>query len=166
MDRCRKTVAVVTVSDKGSRGEREDTSGAHLWERLHAEGYTGVWRTIVPDEKSAIQRALVEAVEKHRAALVLTTGGTGVSPRDVTPEATAAVCDRLIPGIAEAMRMESLKKTPYAMLSRAVAGIRGDSLIVNLPGSLKGCLENLEVILPAVSHALAKIQGDTGDCAV
>lgn len=164
MERCRKTVAVVTVSDKGSRGEREDTSGAMLWERLHGEGYTGVWRTIVPDDESAIQGALLEAVDRHRAALVLTTGGTGVSPRDVTPEATVAVCDRLIPGMAEAMRMESLKKTPHAMLSRAVAGIRGDSLIVNLPGSLKGCLENLEVILPTLPHALAKVQGDPTDC--
>ncbi|MEJ5365354.1 MAG: MogA/MoaB family molybdenum cofactor biosynthesis protein [Desulfosoma sp.] len=164
MERCRKTVAVVTVSDKGSRGEREDVSGAQLWERLHAEGFTGVWRTVVPDEKSAIQEALLEAVEKHGAALVVTTGGTGVSPRDVTPEATVAVCDRLIPGMAEAMRLESLRKTPHAMLSRAVAGIRGDSLIVNLPGSLKGCLENLEAILPALPHALAKIQGDPADC--
>jgi molybdenum cofactor synthesis domain-containing protein len=164
MERCRKTVAVITVSDRGSRGEREDTSGTRLWERLHAEGYTGVWRTVVPDEKAAIQEALVEAVEKHRAALVVTTGGTGVSPRDVTPEATIAVCDRLVPGMAEAMRMESLKKTPHAMLSRAVVGIRGDSLIVNLPGSLKGCLENLEAILAALPHALAKIQGDTADC--
>ncbi len=112
MERCRKTVAVVTVSDKGSRGEREDVSGAQLWERLHAEGFTGVWRTVVPDEKSAIQEALLEAVEKHGAALVVTTGGTGVSPRDVTPEATVAVCDRLIPGMAEAMRLESLRKTP------------------------------------------------------
>lgn len=164
VERCRKTVAVVTVSDKGSRGEREDVSGAQLWERLHAEGFTGVWRTVVPDEKSAIQEALLEAVEKHGAALVVTTGGTGVSPRDVTPEATVAVCDRLIPGMAEAMRLESLRKTPHAMLSRAVAGIRGDSLIVNLPGSLKGCLENLEAILPALPHALAKIQGDPADC--
>lgn len=164
MERCRRTVAVVTVSDKGSRREREDTSGAALWDRLHAEGYTGVWRTVVPDEKAAIQEALIEAVDKHRAAFVLTTGGTGVSPRDVTPEATVAVCDRLIPGMAEAMRVKSLSKTPHAMLSRAVAGIRGDSLIVNLPGSLRGSLENLEVILPAVPHALAKIQGDPTDC--
>lgn len=119
---------------------------------------------MVPDEPSAIQEALREAVDCHGAALVITTGGTGVSPRDVTPDVTAAFCDRLIPGMAEAMRLESLKKTPHAMLSRAVVGIRGQSLIVNLPGSVKGCLENLEAILPALPHALAKIQGDTADC--
>lgn len=159
-----KTVAIITVSDKGSRGEREDTAGAQLWERLQAEGYVGVWRTIVPDETPAIQEALAEAVDRRKAALVVTTGGTGVSPRDVTPEATAAVCDRLVPGMAEAMRLESLKKTPHAMLSRALVGIRGGSLIVNLPGSLKGSLENLEVLLPALPHALAKIQGDPEEC--
>lgn len=161
---CRQTLAVITVSDKGSRGEREDLAGAALWERLHGEGFTGVWRTVVPDEPAAIQEALQEAVDRHGAALVITTGGTGVSPRDVTPEVTAAFCDRLIPGMAEAMRLESLKKTPHAMLSRAVVGVRGQSLIVNLPGSVKGCLENLEAVLPALPHAMAKIQGDTADC--
>ncbi len=164
MSSFRKTMAVITVSDKGSRGEREDLAGAQLWHRLQTEGFIGVWRTVVPDESAAIQQALLEAVEHHGAALVVTTGGTGVSPRDVTPEATAAVCDRLVPGMAEVMRLESLKKTPHAMLSRAVVGIRGQSLIVNLPGSVKGCLENLEAVLPALPHALAKIQGDSSDC--
>lgn len=159
-----RTAALITVSDRGSRGEREDTSGSKLLDRLEAAGYEVLYREIIPDEVSQISRTLCLYADEKRVALIITTGGTGVSPRDVTPDATASVVDRMIPGMAEAMRAAGLQKTPHAMISRAVVGIRGATLIVNLPGSPKGALENLEVILPALSHTLEKIQGDPSDC--
>ncbi len=160
----RKT-AIVTVSDRGSRGEREDKSGQALLERLSAAGFEVSFQTVIPDESDQIRKTLIDLADREQFSLILTTGGTGVSPRDVTPEATLCVIERVVPGMAEAMRAESLKKTPHAMISRAVAGIRGRSLIVNLPGSPRGAIENLEVILPAFPHALDKIQGDPSDCA-
>jgi molybdopterin adenylyltransferase len=160
-----RTTAVVTVSDKGARGEREDTSGQALVERLRAEGFDVRIYTVVPDEAEEISKALVECADQSGIALIVTTGGTGVGPRDVTPEATGAVIDRTIPGMAEAMRAASILKTPHAMISRAVVGIRGATLIVNLPGSPKGAMENLQVLLPALPHALEKIQGDVSECA-
>jgi len=161
-----KTVAIITVSDKGAKGEREDRSGQVLFERLIKEGYQVICQAVVPDEKDVISKELVKCAEEKRVALIVTTGGTGVTSRDVTPEATLAVVDRTVPGMAEAMRAASLLKTPHAMISRAIVGIRGTTLIVNLPGSPKGALENLEVILPALPHALNKIQGDPSECAV
>lgn len=160
----KRTVAIVTTSDKGARGEREDRSGQVLRERLVREGYEVVYQNVVPDDEATISAELVRAVQTLEVALIVTTGGTGVSPRDVTPEATLAVIDRTVPGMAEAMRAASLAKTPHAMISRTVAGIRGQTLILNLPGNPKGALENLEVVLPALAHALDKIQGDPSDC--
>ncbi len=160
----RKT-AIVTVSDRGSRGEREDRSGQALADRLEAEGFEIFFKTVIPDEYAEIRKVLADLADSGKPALILTTGGTGVSPRDVTPEATLSVIERAVPGMAEAMRAASLQKTPHAMISRAVAGIRGKTLIINLPGSPKGAIENLEVILPALPHALDKIQGDPSDCA-
>ena len=158
------TFAVVTMSDKGSRGEREDTSGAYLLETLTSEGYIQVSYIIVPDNVPVITKTLIELADKEQVALVVTTGGTGVAPTDVTPEAMQQVIEKEIPGMAEAMRYESMKKTSRAMLSRGKVGIRGATLIVNLPGSLKAVKENLDVLLPVLPHALEKIRGDEGDC--
>jgi molybdopterin adenylyltransferase len=160
----RKT-AIVTMSDRGARGEREDRSGQLLHDRLTAEGFVVDFQTVIPDEYEEIRKVLIDLADHEKFSLILTTGGTGVSPRDVTPDATLSVIDRAVPGMAEAMRAASLQKTPHAMISRAVAGIRGRSLIVNLPGSPKGAIENLEVIIAALPHALDKIQGDPSDCA-
>ena len=160
----RKT-AVVTISDRGSRGAREDRSGQILVDRLVAEGFEVCCKTVIADECEEIRKVLTDLSDVEKAALILTTGGTGVAPRDVTPEATFSVIEKAVPGLAEAMRAASLQKTPHAMISRAVAGIRGKTLIVNLPGSPKGAIENLETILQALPHALDKIQGDPSDCA-
>ncbi len=156
---------ILTLSDKGARGEREDLSSQALRALLAPELFTVTAYAVVADEADAIAETLVEWVDRRGLALLLTTGGTGVSPRDVTPEATRAVLHREVPGMAEAMRWASLAKTPHAALSRAVVGIRGQCLIVNLPGSPRGARENLEVLLPSLPHALAKIQGDPSECA-
>lgn len=157
--------AVITISDKGSRGEREDLSGPEILSLLRTIGAEVVHTAIVPDEVDRIAEILCACADEMRCDLILTTGGTGVSPRDLTPDATLSVIDKEIPGMAEAMRAESMKKTPHAMISRAVVGIRGQTLIANLPGSPKGARENLSVILPALSHAVEKIKGDPSDCA-
>jgi molybdopterin adenylyltransferase len=123
------------------------------------------WRAVVPDTEGEISKVLISWADTEGADLIVTTGGTGLSPRDVTPEATMAVVQRMVPGMAEAMRAQSMAKTPHAMISRAVAGVRGQTLIINVPGSPKGALENLEVVMPALEHAVAKIQGDPSECA-
>jgi molybdopterin adenylyltransferase len=159
------TAGVITLSDKGSKGERVDLSGPEVIRMLKEIGIETTGYEIVPDEADVIEKKLIEFVDERGFDLVVTTGGTGVSPRDVTPDATLKVIDKEIPGMAEAMRRESMEKTPHAMISRAVAGIRRTTLIVNLPGSPKGVRENLSVILPALKHAIEKIKGDPSDCA-
>ncbi|APC09387.1 MogA/MoaB family molybdenum cofactor biosynthesis protein [Neomoorella thermoacetica] len=156
-------VAILTASDKGSRGEREDKSAAIIREMVADLGEVVAY-AVVPDERQLLAAKLREFCDEVRADLVLTTGGTGFSPRDVTPEATRDVIDREVPGLPEAMRAAGLKVTPQAMLSRAIAGIRGKSLIVNLPGSPKGVRENLAAILPALPHGLAILKGEAGEC--
>ena len=155
---------IITISDRGYRGEREDLSGKEI-ERLVKELPAEIVAyEIIPDERDEIEGKLIEFSDKLGLDLILTTGGTGVAPRDVTPEATMAVIERELPGMAEAMRAESLKKTPNAMISRAIAGIRGETLIINLPGSPKAVRENLSVVLPAIEHTISKIKGDPTEC--
>ncbi|MBI3980316.1 MAG: MogA/MoaB family molybdenum cofactor biosynthesis protein [Chloroflexi bacterium] len=154
------TAAVLTVSDKSFRGEREDRGGPAVREAVEAGGGTVTRAAIVPDERDQIAAKLREWSDVD---VILTTGGTGLAPRDVTPEATLAVVDRLVPGIAEVMRAESLKKTPAAMLSRAVAGVRGQTLIINLPGSPRGVKECLEAVMPALPHAVETLRGEVGE---
>jgi len=158
------TGGILTISDKGSRGEREDTSGPQLQAMLSEQGFSVVAYKIVPDEITIIQETLRAWADEEKIDLILSTGGTGVSPSDRTPEATRAILDREIPGIGEAMRQASLQKTPNAILSRGIAGIRKNSLIINLPGSKKAARENLEAVLPALQHAIYKIKGGTKDC--
>jgi len=156
---------ILTLSDKGARGERKDLSGPALTDWLRPHGVETVAYEMIPDEAGLISAKLVEWADSGEMDLILTTGGTGVSPRDVTPEATMQVLDRVIPGLGELMRFRSLAKTPSAAISRAVAGIRGRTLIINLPGSPRGAVENLEAVWEAVPHAVAKIQGDPSECA-
>lgn len=160
------TAAVLTVSDRSAQGLRKDESGPEVAKLLEEAGYQVVWTGVVPDEQKEIQAVLCRLADEERVALVVTTGGTGFAPRDVTPEATLAVCQRLTPGIPEAMRYASLQVTPRAMLSRAQAGIRGGTLIVNLPGSPKAARENLQAVLPALAHGLEMLSGRQSDCAV
>ena len=155
---------VLTLSDKGAIGERRDTSGPLIQEMLRSIGAEITIHAIIPDQQDLIQATLKDWADNKGLDLIVTTGGTGVSPTDVTPEATQMVIQKEVPGISEAMRMASLKKTPHAMLSRGISGIRGTCLIINLPGSRKAAQENLETILPALSHAVYKIKGGTKDC--
>ena len=157
------TVGILTVSDKGWHGERQDRSGEAVREILSGMGAQIANYDIVPDEKELIAEKLIKWAEE--VDIIITTGGTGLSPRDVTPEATLSVIDRGVPGFAEAMRAESLKKTPHAVLSRAVTGIRGNCLIINLPGSPKAVRECLEVVLPAIPHAVETLKGQASECA-
>ena len=153
------TAAVVTVSDSSHRGEREDLSGPAVAEVLTKNKFQVIAHRVVADEQGDIEKTLVEFSEKAR--LVVTTGGTGVAPRDVTPEATRAVCERLLEGVAERMRAEGAKKTPYAALSRAVCGVRGTSLILNLPGKPNGAVDSLRSVIQLLPHALQLLRGDT-----
>jgi molybdopterin adenylyltransferase len=157
---------VLTISDKGSRNLREDESGKIVVGMLEEAGFLVLKKEIVPDDQRQIADTLKRWSEKERLSLIITSGGTGLSPTDVTPQAMDEVIDFQVPGMAEAMRAESLKKTPHAMISRAMAGVRGSTLIINLPGSPRGARENLLVILPALNHALSKLGGDPSDCAV
>ena len=157
--------AVLTVSDRSFRGERPDAGGPLVAELLSAAGYEVAKTAIVPDEQPEIEAALKAIADAGDVQLLVTTGGTGFAPRDVTPEATLAVCDRMTPGIPEAMRYASMQVTSRAMLSRAQAGIRKGTLILNLPGSPKAARENLEAILPALSHGLEMLSGRPADCA-
>lgn len=154
---------VITISDRGARGDRIDKSGPAVEDLLRDRAFDIVGREIIPDEKNLIRETLLKWCEL--TDLIVTTGGTGVSPRDVTPDATREVLDREIPGMAEAMRRHSMSITPHAMISRALAGIRKRTLIINLPGSPKGATENLSVLLPTLDHAIEKIKGDPSECA-
>jgi len=157
-------IGILTISDKGARGEREDRSGPAIREMMEAAGWEIVRAKIVPDEQDEIRATLIDWSDEG-LDLILTTGGTGFSPRDWTPEATRAVIDRETPGIPEAMRRAGMEKTPTAMLSRAAAGIRKSTLIVNLPGSEKAVRESLEAILPALPHGVEVLKGTASECA-
>lgn len=152
------------MSDKGFRGEREDQSGAMIREMLPPDVYEITHYEIIPDERDHIQESLVGACDKLHLDLVLTSGGTGLASRDLTPEVTAQVVHKVIPGIGEAMRAYGMTKTPRAMLSRGIAGLRGRTLIINLPGSARAVQECLEAVLPALEHGLATMKGEAGEC--
>jgi molybdenum cofactor synthesis domain-containing protein len=156
-------VGIITVSDKASRGEREDAGGPAIRELVEAAGATVGAYVVVPDEQDQIAAQIRAMADERGLDVVFTTGGTGLSPRDVTPQATLSAVDYQVPGLAEAMRAESLKKTPAAMTSRAVAGVRGRTLVVNLPGSPKGVRECLEVVMPAIPHAVSVMRGEVGE---
>lgn len=156
--------AVLTVSDRSSRGERPDESGPLVVGMLGKAGYLVEQISVVPDERAQIEDALCAIADSGRVQLLVTTGGTGFAPRDVTPESTLAVCQRLVPGIPERMRQASMALTPKAMPSRAQAGIRGGTLILNLPGSPKAARENLEAVLPGLEHRLEMLSGRPADC--
>jgi molybdenum cofactor synthesis domain-containing protein len=151
---------ILTLSDRSARGQRADLSGPALAQLIETQSWSVAEQAVLPDEETAITARLKEWADSGKFDVLLTTGGTGFSPRDVTPEATRAVIQREAPGLAEAMRSASLNKTPHAMLSRAVAGMRGKTLIVNLPGSPKGALENFQTILPVLAHAVQLLQED------
>jgi molybdopterin adenylyltransferase len=153
-------IGILTLSDRSARGEREDESGPAVARLVRAGGWSVLKQAILPDDESQIRAALTEWADSGELDVILTTGGSGFAPRDVTPEATRAVLDREAPGLAEAMRAASLKITPHAMLSRIVAGIRKQTLIINLPGSPKGSVENLEVIMPVIPHAVQLLGED------
>jgi molybdenum cofactor synthesis domain-containing protein len=155
-------VGILTISDRASRGEYQDLSGPALASAVLNPGWVVVRTSIIPDERAGISQLLKAWCEWQDLDLILTTGGTGFSPRDVTPEATQAVIEKSAPGIAEAMRMQSLQVTPHAMLSRGIAGICGNTLIINLPGSPKAAVENLHVVLPVIEHAVQLLQSDPG----
>jgi molybdopterin adenylyltransferase len=159
------TAGVVTISDKASQGLRKDESGEIVARMLEEYGFPVLRKEIIPDNRQKIINTLVAWVDREGLSLIVTSGGTGLSPSDVTPQAMENVIDYKVPGIAEAMRAASLKKTPHAMISRAMAGVRKTSLIINLPGSPGGAKDNLLVVLPAISHALSKLSGDPSDCA-
>ena len=160
------TAAVITVSDRCAAGKAEDTGGPFVKGVLTEAGFDVVYSSIVSDEIDMIKKVLMYCADEEDIALIVTTGGTGFSPRDVTPEATEKVCERMVPGIPEAMRASGLKVTERAMLSRAVAGIRSRSLIINLPGSPKAAGENLNAIISALGHGLEMLRGGLADCAV
>ena len=160
------SAAILTVSDRGSRGEREDLAGPEIQHIVSSRGWRVAARDMVPDEVEAIAERLIHYADVMGLDLVLTTGGTGLSPRDVTPEATRSVIQREIPGMSQAMVARGLEATPHAMISRAVCGTRSRTLIVNLPGSPRAARENLEAILTALPHAIDKLQGDPSECAV
>jgi len=157
-------VGILTISDKGSRGEREDLSGKTIKDIIVRIEGTVEYYKIIPDEKEMIKEELIKAVDKLNLDLILTTGGTGLGKRDVTPEATLAIIEKEVPGISEIIRSESFKKTNRAILSRAVAGIRKESLIINLPGSPKGVRESLEIILEALPHGIEILKGQATEC--
>lgn len=154
--------AILTVSDRSSQGEREDSSGPAIARLIQTEGWSVGKQLILPDDESAIRDMLIEWADSDDTDVILTTGGTGFSRRDITPEATRSVIDRDAPGLAEAMRSASLKITPHAMLSRIITGIRKRTLIINLPGSPKGAVENLQVIVPVLPHAVQLLRDDPG----
>ena len=158
------TAAIVTLSDKGSRGEREDKSGPLIKEVLEGNGYEVVEMLLLPDSQKQLEYHLKRIADQRQVNVIFTTGGTGFSERDVTPEATIAVCDRMATGIAEAMRYYSLQITPRAMLSRQTSGIRKKTLIINMPGSPKACKEDLDFILPSLAHGLGVLRGTDGEC--